>query len=386
MKILTLDVETTISNKGNPFDSTNKLVQVGLKSGRDKTQVFNIEYTEEPYKDKLEEIQEIIDEHDYLVGFNIKFDLNWLARYGIHFRTKKIWDTQLTDFMLDGQANPYPSLNRTCEKYGFEQKLDVVKEEYWSNGIDTTEVPEDILTEYLVKDVDLTFQVFMKQLGELKDNPQLKKLVALHNADLLGLHEIETNGLLFNQKWSMELADGLEKEIKKLDGLLGDYHDFPSFNVGSNDHVSALLYGGILPYRVQEEDGHYKTGAKKGQVKFKWVNKEHTFERLVAPIKKSERAKEGFFKVNESTIRQLKGRKKAKEVIEILLKRSELAKRFGTYYQGLPKLNKEMYWKYGFLHGNLNQCVASTGRLSSSKPNIQNFDGEIKSLFVTRYD
>ena len=31
MKLVTLDVETTISNKGNPFDSTNKLISIGVK-------------------------------------------------------------------------------------------------------------------------------------------------------------------------------------------------------------------------------------------------------------------------------------------------------------------------------------------------------------------
>ncbi len=37
------------------------------------------------------------------------------------------------------------------------------------------------------------------------------------------------------------------------------------------------------------------------------------------------------------------------------------------------------------IYGQLNQCVARTGRLSSSKPNLQNFDGEIKDLFGSRY-
>ena len=44
-----------------------------------------------------------------------------------------------------------------------------------------------------------------------------------------------------------------------------------------------------------------------------------------------------------------------------------------------------MNWKHGIIYGQLNQCVARTGRLSSSKPNLQNFDGEIKGLFTTRY-
>ena len=156
MSYLVLDVETTISNKGNPFDETNKLVMVGLLGHG----LFDIEYGDEPFGDNLKKIQEIIDDHDVLVGFNIKFDLHWLARYGIKFSDKKIWDCQLTQFMLSGQKDTYPSLNRTCELYGFEKKLDLVSENYWKNGIDTPDVPRDTLEEYLQKDLELTEKVW----------------------------------------------------------------------------------------------------------------------------------------------------------------------------------------------------------------------------------
>ena len=69
----------------------------------------------------------------------------------------------------------------------------------------------------------------------------------------------------------------------------------------------------------------------------------------------------------------------------MLQTRATLDKRLTTYYRGLNKLVDEQNWRKGVLHGQLNQCVARTGRLSSSKPNLQNFDGEIKSLFKTRY-
>ena len=81
----------------------------------------------------------------------------------------------------------------------------------------------------------------------------------------------------------------------------------------------------------------------------------------------------------------LKGNKEAMEILEIILKRSTLEKRKSTYYQGLCNLIDENNWTKGDIHGQLNQCVARTGRLSSSKPNLQNFDGEIKSLFTSRY-
>ena len=85
-------------------------------------------------------------------------------------------------------------------------------------------------------------------------------------------------------------------------------------------------------------------------------------------------------------MRSLRGNKKAMSVIELLLERATLEKRVSTYYRGLSKLRVESNWKEGYIHGQLNQCVASTGRLSSSKPNLQNFDGEIKELFYSRYN
>jgi len=381
MSYLVLDVETTISNKGNPFDETNKLVMVGLLGHG----LFDIEYGDEPFGDNLKKIQEIIDDHDVLVGFNIKFDLHWLARYGIKFSDKKIWDCQLTQFMLSGQKDTYPSLNRTCELYGFEKKLDLVSENYWKNGIDTPDVPRDTLEEYLQKDLELTEKVMLKQKEELADNPLLTRLISLHNQDLLGLQEMEFNGLLFNQTWSETLGAELEEQIAKLDKRLYTFHSLDTFNPNSNDHISVLLYGGTISYRVQVDDGFYKTGEKKGQPKLKWSVREKQYSQLCKPIAKSQLAKEGYYSTDERTLKTLKGGKVAKEVISILLTRSALNKRMGTYYLGLPKLILDMNWKHGIIYGQLNQCVARTGRLSSSKPNLQNFDGEIKGLFTTRY-
>jgi DNA polymerase I-like protein with 3'-5' exonuclease and polymerase domains len=381
MSHLTLDVETTTSNKGNVFDKTNKLCYVGLKD----VGLFDIEYGDEPFQDKIDTIQSFIDKADMLVGFNIKFDLHWLARYGVRFTNKRIWDCQLVYFIQQGQQNPYPSLNDVCNHYNLETKLDVVKEEYWSNKIDTPDIPRDILEEYLEKDIELTDQIYQIQREEISQNPTLARLCSLHNQDLLGLQEMEFNGLLFKQEWSETLGHELEEQIVKLDKSLYDFHNLHDFNANSNDHISVLLYGGTINFRVQVEDGVYKSGMKKGQVKYRWDHREKHFDQLVKPLKGTELVKEGYYSTDEKTLKSLKGSKKAKEVIKILLTRSELNKRMTTYYQGLPNLIKEMNWQDGMIYGQLNQCVARTGRLSSSKPNLQNFDGEIKGLFYSRY-
>ena len=379
---LVLDVETTTSNKGNPFDQTNKLCYVGLKDNI----LFDIEYTDSPYKNKLNEIQKEIDKVETLVGFNIKFDLHWLKRYGINFNTKRIWDCQIVHFILSGQKDTYPSLNKVAKYYNLDSKLDTVAEEYWNNDIDTTEIPADILTKYLEQDLLLTDQIYKKQLEEVSKKQHLVKLISLHNQDLLTLQEMEFNGLLFDEQHSEVLANELDEQIGKLDRQLFRHHNCSGFNPSSNDHVSAFLYGGTAKFRTKENIGTYKTGDKKGLPKYGWINHEKVFTKLVTPLKGSELKKEGFYSTDERTLKTLKGSTKAMEIVNRILTRSGLIKKVSTYYRGLLYLIKDSNWKLNTIHGQLNQCVARTGRLSSSRPNLQNFDGDIKGLFKSRYE
>ena len=386
MRSLIVDVETTISNKGNPFDETNKLCYIGLLGSTPRT--ISIEYGDEPYRHKLEEVQKEINESEILVGFNIKFDLHWLRKYGINFVGKRVWDCQLVHFILTGQQNPYPSLNGVSAYYDLGSKLDVVATEYWGNKIDTPNIPKDILEEYLIGDLQLTQKVYEKQMEEFASSAKsMQRLISLHNQDLIILEEMEFNGLLFDENRSTVLAKELEDQIAVIDKILFEYHDLVEFNPNSTEHVSSLLYGGTFKVRRREVIGVFKTGARVGQQKERWVEHEIVFPRLINPIKGSELTKEGFFSTDDQTLKSLKTRSKyGKNLVEVLLNRATLEKRLTAYYRGLVDLRKEMNWHEGRLHGQLNQCVARTGRLSSSKPNLQNFDGEIKTLFRSRYD
>jgi DNA polymerase I-like protein with 3'-5' exonuclease and polymerase domains len=380
--ITTFDCETSVSNKGNPFDTSNKLCYAGFKTGS-SIKLFDVEYSDAPC-DALG-MQEILNNTTLLVAFNAKFDLHWIKNYGLNFSTLRVWDCQLVHFILSNQKDTYPSLNDVAAYYGLGTKLDVVASQYWDMGIDTPLIPKQILEEYLIGDLELTEQVYYKQVEELEQRPHLKRLVSLHNQDLKVLQEMEYNGLLYDHVKSEELANAIDKDIQELDLLLASYVDCPDFNYNSNDHLSCLLYGGAITLRKRENIGVFKTGKRAGEPKDKWVEYQVEFPRLVKPLKGSELAKDGYWSTDEATLKSLRGSKKAKEIVELLLKRAELAKRVSTYYRGLLKLQDTMKWKKGFIYGQLNQVVARTGRLSSSRPNLQNFDGEIKELFYTRY-
>jgi DNA polymerase I-like protein with 3'-5' exonuclease and polymerase domains len=383
MTYLVFDTETSTSNKGNPFDQTNKLCYIGLRQNK-VNYLYDIDYSDKP--SNVTEVQEQLKNSLLLVAFNAKFDLHWIRKYGLTFSHCRIWDCQLVHFILTGQKDSYPSLNGVAAHYGLGTKLDIVADQYWDLGINTPDIPRDILEEYLIGDLELTEQVYLKQVEELERRPELKRLISLHNQDLLVLEEMEYNGLLYDSKKADELATKLEEQIKQLDDVFYEYHQCPGFNSNSTDHLSSFLYGGTIVLRRREAIGYFKTGKRAGQVKEKWVDYEVEFPRIVKPLKGSKLAKDGYWSTDEQTLRSLTGSKKAKYVIELLLKRAELEKRVSTYYRGLLKLCTTMNWEQGFIHGQLNQCVARTGRLSSSRPNLQNFDGEIKELFYSRYN
>jgi DNA polymerase I-like protein with 3'-5' exonuclease and polymerase domains len=385
MRSLILDVETTISNKGNPFDESNKLCYVGLLNA-DGYKCYDIEYSDQPYRNKLDDIQKEINAAEILVGFNIKFDLHWLRKYGINFVGKRVWDCQLVHFILSGQQHPYPSLNGVSAYYDLGSKLDVVATEYWNNKIDTPSIPKDILEEYLIGDLQLTQKVYDKQMEEFASCAKpMQRLISLHNQDLTVLQEMEYNGILFDEEDCNKLGKEMEEQVSKLDESFFGYHNLPEFNPSSTEHVSSLLYGGTITVRRKQVVGVYKTGLRAGQPKEQWFEHKIDFERLITPLKGSELEKEGYFSTDEATLKSLRGTKKAKEIVELILTRATLEKRLTTYYRGLVDLRTNMNWPVNKLHGQLNQCVARTGRLSSSKPNLQNFDGEIKQLFGSRY-
>lgn len=381
MIVKPLDVETTTSNYGNCFDKNNSLCYIGIGSN-----IYNIEYDDSPYCEQLKQVQQQIDECDLLVLINAKFDLHWLTKYNIKFPHKKIWDCQLIDFMLSGQTESYPSMNSMAIKYGLPIKPDI-KERYWEVGIDTKDIPKEEIEDYLQNhDLPTTLAIYniQKKYVEMR-GVEFTRLCSLHSQDLLVLQEIEYNGLYFEEDLCDKKAIEVQKEIDELRASLFTYHSIPEFNTESGDHLSCLLYGGNITIPRKEVIGVYKTGVNKGLDKFGWKEYNYYLPTIVKPLKGSELKKEGFYATGADTLKSLKPKGEGKKLIEIILELAKLEKILGTYYKGLPLLRAKMNWNTNMLHGNLNQVTARTGRLSSTKPNLQNISGDMKNMFTTRF-
>ena len=379
MNIFALDTETTIRNKGDPFDQNNHLVLGAFGTDALYTRFLSSD---------VRGLQQSLDEAKLVILFNGKFDLHWIRRCGVRFNHRlAIWDCQLAEFILSNQRWKYPSLDESCAKQGLPRKLDVVKTEYWDKGIDTDQIPFEILDEYLRGDITSTYLLYLNQLERFKlpENQRKLALFRMQCYDLLVLEEMEWNGYKFNVPDALQEAATLDAQSKQLAGTIRNLFPNIPINCSSPDHISCLLYGGTIVDVIKVPIGVFKSGAKQGEIRYKNVEQEYVLPRLIEPLKGSALKKEGYWATNEDVLKSLSAKGTAKIIIDTLLQIRGLEKLRGTYYEGIPNLIAEHAWENNTVHGNLNQCVTSTSRLSATKPNQQNMPKGCKKLCVSKY-
>ena len=374
MKDLCLDVETTTYSKGSPFDRRNQLVCVAFVGPGVENTVLR------PTGAGLAQVQAAVDACDRIVGFNLKFDLHWLRRAGVSFEGKRVYDVQAVEFVLTGQTHRFPSLNEVAYKYLKRSKIDEVAA-LWEAGVQTTDIPWNTLAKYAAEDVNLTLETAYEQIKVTR--PEQRNLISIVNQDLIVLEEMEWNGIKFDRELSMNKGQQLEEKIKELQDKHNVMHSIPNFNWGSPDHLSALLYGGTILEVVKVPVGHFKTGKRATQVKYGNETREHKLPRLFKPPKGSALKKPGLYSVDEDTLASLDGGHE--DLLKDLLLIKKMQKELSTYLYGLPKKQDEGGYT-DYIYGQFNQCVAATGRLSSSNPNLQNLSEEAGRCLVSRYE
>ena len=230
-------------------------------------------------------------------------------------------------------------------------------------GMDIFAVKYDVcLMQYLVE-----YRSY-KDLSSLCDAYGYKNLCAgiVHLAQKLdklldeqGVHdlyydvELPLSDLLFRMEQEgvqvdLSLLDGMSKQMHaQVDSLTEEIHQLAgeSFNVNSPMQLSAVLFEKLqLPHGKKTQKG-YSTNT---EVLEKIVDKH--------------------------------------PIVAKILEYRKISKLLGTYVDGLKPLVK-----HGLVHTTFNQALTSTGRLSSSDPNLQNIPirnelgREIRKLFVSKY-
>ena len=399
MKLLTLDVETTMNapgelDKAHPMHPDNHIVLLGTRiTGQPGIQ----SYTSDQWEINLYE-QLNNNDFDFIVGCNISFDLLYMYKKSEQIKqqlqNKRLWDIQLAEYLLSGQQSKYPSLDGMSKQYYLPMK-DTAVTSYFEKGIGSDRIPLDLLREYLAQDVINTEQIAMSQIQRCTATGQLDLVISQMEA----LHcttEMMFNGLNIDMNYYKDYASTVavtyadnEQELKdKVATIVMNDELYPLDDVASPTQWSKLLFGGTKKVDTKEVVGLYKNG----KIKTKKVTTEVKTSAFcdVPPLDEWKSEKTGKVSVDEKVLTVIEKETKNKEVKEVvttLLKHRDLTKQLTTYIQGLSKhvINDTSNNTYT-IHGRLNHVTTSTGRLSSSSPNLQNISNNpIKKVFTSRW-
>jgi DNA polymerase-1 len=278
---------------------------------------------------------------------NTKFDRLVFHYQGIEL-AGVVFDTMLASYIL----NPDNSHNLTdlSERY----QLDVIAKSYKELNIPKTKTIADLdiidVGEYCGIDAYATYCLTIKLKQELQTVADLNKLLLEIELPLEPvLAEMETIGISLDTDYLQQFSRQLDRDLAEIEVEV--YREAgEEFNLSSPQQLSVIL-----------------------------------FDKLGLNKKKTRKTKTGY-STDRTVLEKLKGER---PIIDYILEHRTLAKLKSTYVDALPALVRPATKR---LHTDFNQAITSTGRLSSSNPNLQNipirteFSRQIRQAFIPRQD
>ena len=283
-------------------------------------------------------------EHIEKIGQNIKFDLLMLSMYGIELRGP-MFDTMIAHYLVQPELrHGMDYLAEIYLRYRTIHYDDLVGGK-GKNQIDIRFVDLDLLCDYAAEDADITFQLKEILEKEIHENGLQNLFYEIEMPLMKVLARMEQNGVRIDSealRLSSVVLTGemieLEKQIHELAGY--------EFNVSSPAQVGEIL-----------------------------------FDRLKLD-EKAKKTKTGQYSTSEDVLEKIRSKH---PIIGKILDYRGLKKLLSTYIDALPQLINQ---STGKVHTSFNQTVTSTGRLSSTNPNLQNIPirdaqgKEIRKAFI----
>ena len=277
----------------------------------------------------LKELRPLLEgSSNKIIGQNIKFDRNVLAKYGVDIASIKN-DTMMMSYVLDASATRHnlDALSSYYLNYKTSTFEDVAGKGVKQITFD--KVPIEAATNYAAEDADITLRLYEELNPRLEGEDSLNKLNDEIEIPLIEvLSEMEQNGAILNSKILNSQSKDLESRIKKLEEkayqLAGE-----EFNLGSTKQLREIFFE-KLKYRI---------------IKKTPGGQPSTDEKVLAELAEEY------------------------ELPKVLLEHRTLSKLKSTYTDKLPN---QVSQSTGKVHTSFHQAVTTTGRLSSSDPNLQN--------------
>ena len=262
------------------------------------------------------------------VGQNIKFDLMVLIKYGIRV-DGPLFDTMIAHYLLHPELrHNMDYLSETYLRYR-PIAIESLIGPRGKGQRTMREVPVKDVCEYAAEDADVTWQLM----------EHFRPLLVEHAADRLFhdiemplvpvLAEMEEAGVTLDTEALRQSSDTLNATLRNLEEEIHTLAGMP-FNINSSRQVGTVLFEHL---RIEEK------------------------------VKKT---KTGLYSTGEEVLEKLRSKH---PIVDKLLDYRRVKKLLSTYIDALPE---RVDPATGKIHTSFNQTVTSTGRLSSSNPNLQN--------------
>jgi DNA polymerase-1 len=269
----------------------------------------------------------LADENIKKIGQNIKYDLLVLKNAGIPVKGV-YFDTMVASYCLDPERESHSLDNMSLDFLNYQgipisSLIGKGKNQLTFDMVDTTAA-----CEYSAEDADITYQLYLYLKGRLEKEPALKKLFEDVEMPLVSvLATMEYNGVSLDtallRKMSGEINEALKTVTEQIYELAGSV-----FNIDSPKQLSEILFKrlNLPPVRIG------KAGLSTDAAVLEQLADQHP-------------------------------------IIEQILYYRTLSKLQNTY---TAKLGTLINHRTGRVHASFNQTITTTGRLSSSDPNLQN--------------
>lgn len=305
--------------------------EVKIAEGQEKTKTFYLPVSHQfgdqlELKDVLEFLKPILEDENIKKTLqNVKFDYNIFQNYGIKIKGI-IFDTMLASYIKD------PTRKHGLKTQSLEHLSHVMQEitELIGSGKNQMSmecVSVEDATSYACDDAYATLEL-TKFWQQNLDEKELKLLYDVEVPLAIVLAQMEYDGVCVDVEYLNKLTQEFNSKIADLENKIFEISGVP-FNVNSPKQVGEILFDRLgIATKKKRGKNAYSTSAE-------------VLEELAADNK----------------------------ICEYLLLHRQFSKLKSTYTDALPQLISR---KDGRIHTSYNQTVTTTGRLSSSNPNLQN--------------
>ncbi|WMM23588.1 DNA polymerase I [Tissierella sp. MB52-C2] len=318
----------------------DEIIAMGIKTENSPTNIIYLDKEQEEFINIFKPIFE--DKTIEKIGYDLKSDIVILKRLGIEVENI-VFDSMIGAYLINPSQNSYSINNISKEYLGYYGKDEEALLGKGKSKKSFDMLSKEEICDYLAFILDTVFNVenSMKNIIEEQEMLELYYNVELPLVEVLG--SMEYYGFKIDKKELIKLGEEYNGEINSLTSEIYELADI-EFNINSPKQLGEIL-----------------------------------FDKLSLPIIK--KTKTGY-STDAEVLDKLKDQH---PIINKILRYRQIVKLKSTYIDGLLNLlNKDT----DRIHSSFNQTITTTGRISSTEPNLQNIpirtdDGrKIRKAFV----